>query len=369
MPEKDYYSILGVKENAAEEEIRKSFRALAKRWHPDANKGDKDAERRFKEISEAHDVLSDKEKRFQYDQLRKARESGFAGPGGFDFSGFRRAGGRPGAAEGFGPEDLGGFSDIFSNLFSGSQRHSSAAGRAYRPQKGEDVVYSMEIPFDTAVRGGKSSITVPHTETCSRCSGSGAEPGSSPKTCPACNGSGSVSSFQGTFGFSRPCPQCLGRGTINSDPCRACMGRGEIDQPHTLSVNIPQGVRDGAKIRLAGQGEPGIAGGPPGDMYLLVRVAPHPEFERRGNDIYSTATLDIVQAALGAKIPVRTFEGEVTLNVPAGTQPDAKLRLRGRGVKSADGARGDHYVVIKVSVPRNLSPAQRKLLEEFTRSK
>jgi molecular chaperone DnaJ len=370
MPEKDYYSILGVKETATEDEIRKSFRSLAKRWHPDANKGDRDAERRFKEISEAHEVLSDKDKRAQYDQLRKAREMGYGGPGGFDFSGFRR-GGEPGGGEsaGFSFDDIGGVGDIFSSIFGRGARYSHAAGGGYRPQKGEDVVYSIEIPFDTAVRGGKSSITAPHVESCRHCGGSGAEPGTSPSACPSCKGSGMVSSFQEGFGVSHPCPRCLGRGTINSNPCRACMGKGETEETRTISINIPKGVRDSAKIRLAGQGEPGIAGGPRGDMYLLVRVSSHAEFERRGNDIYSTVTVDIAQAALGTKTAVRTLDGDVTLNIPAGTQPEAKMRLRGRGVKTADGAEGDHYVTIKVKVPKNLTAAQKKLLEEFVKDK
>jgi len=367
MPEKDYYSILGVKETATEDEIRKAFRSLAKKWHPDANKGDKDAERRFKEISEAHEVLSDKDKRAQYDQLRKAREMGFGGAEGFDFRNFRQ--GAPGGEGGFSFEDLGGFGDLFSNIFGREPRYSRSAGATYRPQKGEDRVYSIEIPFDTAVRGGKRAITVPHVEDCSHCHGTGAEPGTNPMTCPACNGTGTVSSFQGGFGFSRPCPQCLGRGTINSNPCRACAGRGTIEAPRTLSVNIPQGVKDGAKIRLAAQGEPGIAGGPPGDLYLLVHVASHPDFDRRGHDIYSTVLLDMVHAALGTKIPVRTLDGEVTLAVPPGTQPGAKLRLRGRGVKSANGAQGDHYVVIKVQIPKDLTGDQRRLLEEFAKKR
>jgi molecular chaperone DnaJ len=368
MPEKDYYSILGVSETASAEEIHKAFRALAKRWHPDANKGDKDAERRFKEISEAHEVLSDSEKRAQYDQLRKARAMGYGGEG-FDFSQFRQGAGARGGGKGFSFEDLGGFGDLFSNIFGRESRFSHQAGRTYRAQKGDDVVFSVEISFDEAVRGGKRSINVPHTGNCSRCGGSGAEPGSTPATCPSCGGSGVVSSFQGGFGISRPCPKCLGRGTVNSNPCRVCFGRGTVDETRTISVNIPAGIKDGAKIRLAGQGEPGIASGPPGDMYLLVRVAPHPDFDRRGNDIYSKVAVDFAQAALGAKVPVRTLDGEVALNVPAGTQPGAKLRLRGRGVKGTDGSQGDHYVTVTVKVPKNLTAEQRRLLEEFNRAR
>jgi len=368
MPEKNYYQILGVAETATEDEIKKAFRALAKRWHPDANKGDKSAEKRFKEISEAYDVLSDKDKRAQYDQFRKARETGFGGgPGGFDFS--QAFKGRQGATGGFSFGDIGDLGDLFSSIFGGEPRYSERAGRTYRPQKGEDTVISLEISFDKSVSGGKTAITIPRDETCPRCSGSGAEPGSKPATCPTCGGSGMVSSFQGGFGVSRPCPQCLGRGAVNANPCRNCSGRGIVRETRTVTVNIPRGVREGAKIRLVGLGEPGIAGGPAGDLYLLVHISPHPDFERRGNDIYTTVTLDISEAALGARVPVRTLDGEVMLAIPAGTQPGSKLRLRGRGVKSADGSVGDHYVVVNVRVPRTLTREQRRLLEEFSKAK
>jgi molecular chaperone DnaJ len=377
MPEKDYYSVLGLKEGASEEEIKQTFRKLAKKWHPDANRGDRDAEKHFKEISEAYEVLSDKDKRAQYDELRKARAhgfTGFGGPGGFDFSQFRGAGARgraggPGQGQTFNFEDLGDLGDVFSDMFAREPRRSAGAGRNYRPQKGEDAVFSLDIPFDLAVKRGKTTVNIPHVDTCSRCGGSGGEPGTQPQVCPTCGGSGTVSSFQGTFGFSRPCPQCLGRGTINTNPCRVCHGAGMVEQTRTISVSIPRGIRDGAKIRLAGQGEPGIANGPAGDLYLLVHVAPHPEFERWGNDIFSTASVDMAQAALGTKVPVHTLEGEVKLNIPAGTQPGAKLRLRGRGIKTAGGEVGDHYVTVSVRIPKTLSSEQRRLLEEFTRSR
>jgi molecular chaperone DnaJ len=374
MPEKDYYSVLGVKENASEDEVKQAFRRLAKKWHPDANKGDKDAEKRFKEINEANEVLSDRDKRAQYDQLRKAREHGFSGfgaPGGEEFlGGFRRGGAPPGGGgRTFTFEDLGDLGDIFSNMFGRESRYAPGAESRYRPQKGEDVVYSIEVPFETAARGGRTTINVPRTETCPVCRGSGAQPGSQPQPCPSCGGSGSVSSFQGSFGFSRPCPQCLGRGTINPNPCRACGGRGVRQAARTINVNIPAGVRDGAKIRLAGQGEAGIAGGPAGDLYLLVRVLPHAEFERKGNDVYSTVTVDMIDAALGTKVTVRTLEGTAEVAVPPGAQPGAKLRLRGRGVKAASGEVGDHYVVVKVAVPRTLTDQQRKLLEELRKTR
>ncbi len=366
MPEKDYYSVLGVSETADTDEIRKTFRRLAKKYHPDANKGDKDAEKRFKEISEAYDVLSDSDKRAQYDQLKKAREMGFGAAGGFDPSVFRRGGG--GGATTFTFEDLGDLGDLFGNIFGSQMRYSADGGKTYRPQKGEELVFSVDIPFDLAIQGGKTTITVPRSENCSRCGGSGAEPGTKPTTCPSCKGRGSTSVSQGAFAFSRPCPQCLGRGTINSNPCRDCRGSGAVRKTRKITVNIPRGINDGAKIRLTGQGEAGVAGGPPGDLFLLVHVAPHSQFERRGNDVYSTVTIDMVDAALGTKVPVNTLDGTVTLTVPPGTQPGAKLRLRGKGVKTASGAQGHHYVTIEVSVPRDLSPKQKELLAQLKKS-
>ena len=366
MAEKDYYSVLGVKETASEAEIKQTFRKLAKKWHPDANKGDRDAEKRFKEISEAYEVLSDKEKRAQYDELRKARRAGSRASAGREgsisrsFAGGARGRGCPARAAPAGERSSVSRTSATSGTSSAicsraSRVHSAGAGQTYRPQKGEDLVFSLDIPFDLAVHGGKTTVNVPRTETCPRCGGSGSEPGSQPTPCPTCGGSGTISSFQGTFGFSRPCPQCLGRGTINPNPCRVCHGRGTTEATRTISVNIPRGIKDGAKIRLAGQGEPGIAGGPAGDLYLLVQVPPHPEFERKGNDIYSTAPSTWRTRPSAPRRPSRTLEGDGTLNIPPGTQPGAKLRLRGRGVKPASGAPGDHYVTVKVKVPRTLS--------------
>lgn len=365
MPERDYYSVLGVSESAGEKDIRRAFRKLAKEYHPDANQQDKDAEKRFKEISEAYEVLSDGDKRAQYDQLRRAREMGFGGPGGAGaFDGFRP--GRGGRTVTFGDlGDIGGLGGLFSDMFGREPRYSANAGRTYGPQKGEDLVFTAEIPFDLAIRGGKTTINVPRSQTCARCHGSGAEPGSQPATCPACAGKGTVSDFQGAFGFSRPCTQCLGRGTINSNPCRDCSGAGTVRHTQTISVAIPPGVKDGAKIRLSGQGEAGIAGGPAGDLYLLVRVAAHPEFERRGNDIHSEVEVEMASAALGTKVAVNTLGGTVTLTVPPGTQPGAKLRLKGRGVKGTGGKAGHHYVTVKVRIPGDLSERQRELLREF----
>ena len=226
MPEKDYYAVLGVLETAGEDEIRKTFRKLAKKYHPDANNGDRNAENRFKEISEAYEVLSDKDKRARYDQLRKARETGFSAAGGFDPSVFRRGPGGRGGRTTISFEDLGDLGDIFSDMFGRESRYSPNAGRTYRPQKGEELVFSVDIPFDLAVRGGKTTVNVPRTENCPSCSGSGAAPGTTPQACPSCKGSGHVSVSQGAFAFSRPCPRCLGRGTVNTSPCKTCRGSG-----------------------------------------------------------------------------------------------------------------------------------------------
>lgn len=364
MPEKDYYQILGVGETVSAKEVRRAFRKLAKEYHPDANRGDKTAEERFKQISEAYEVLSDNDKRAQYDQIRKAREMGFSGGRGFDPTIFRQAGGGSRSTT-FRFEDLGEMGGVFSDLFSGASRYGADARMTYRPQKGPDIVYSLTVPFDLAVLGGQTHVAVERSEKCSRCGGAGAEPGTSPKNCPQCEGRGSVSVSQGAFAFSQPCPQCFGRGTIVEKPCVDCRGEGTLRRKRTISVKIPRGINDGAKIRLTGQGEAGIAGGPAGDLYLLVKVAPHAEFERRGNDVYSKVTIDMAHAALGTKVPVNTLAGEVTLSIPPGTQPGGRLRLRGRGVKTAAGVEGHHYVVVEVAVPRELSDERKKLLEDF----
>ncbi|MHC4713737.1 MAG: DnaJ C-terminal domain-containing protein, partial [Planctomycetota bacterium] len=270
-----------------------------------------------------------------------------------------------GAGATFTFEDLGDLGNLFGDIFGSQMRYSPDGGKTYRPRKGEQLVFSIEVPFDLAVSGGKTTVTVPRSEACSRCGGSGAEPGTKPTTCTSCNGRGSVSVSQGAFAFSRPCPQCLGRGTVNADPCRDCHGSGAVKRTRNITVNIPKGINDGAKIRLAGQGEAGVAGGPPGDLYLLVHVPAHPEFRRQGNDVYSSVKIDMADAALGTKVSVNTLDGTVNLNIPPGTQPGTTLRLRDRGVKTAAGAHGHHYVTVEVSIPRDLSEKRRQLLEQF----
>jgi len=358
MPEKDYYEVLGVSKNASKEEIDRAFRRLAKKYHPDRNPGDKEAEKRFKEISAAHEVLSDENKRRQYDQLREARARGFATGDFSDFSDFFRSAtsGRT-SSRGFG--SFTDFADLFSGIF--------GTRSATRPRRGDDIHEKIEVPFETAVHGGPLTIRVRRHEKCPSCGGTGARPGTRPATCPTCRGQGMIQSEQGFFSVSRPCPDCLGRGTRITSPCPACRGQGSILRTRNLTVRIPRGVRDGAKIRLSGEGEPGIAGGPPGDRILEVRIKRHPLFERDGHDIFSDVQINIVQAALGTTVPVKTLDGTVELRIPPGTSSGTKLRLRGKGAPKPGGGRGDHYVRVKITAPKNLTSEQAELLRQFAR--
>jgi molecular chaperone DnaJ len=364
----DYYQTLGVPEKATAEEIKKAYRKLAKTHHPDANRGDAKAAERFKEIGEAYSVLSDADKRKQYDQMKKL--GGLGGFGGFGGGARPRPGGQPGA--GGGPnvsfEDLGGgfgsISDLFSSLFDLGRRQGGqpqAAGR----QRGGDVEYVVEIPFLTAVTGGKISINVAVTEECAVCTGSGAKPGTSLKTCNECGGSGTVSFGQGGFAVKRPCPACFGRGKIPEAPCEVCHGKGSVRQQRRLEVTVPAGVDTGSRMRLAGQGERGSQGGQPGDLILSFKVQPHRFFERDGLDIHVTVPINIVQATLGSKIRVNTVSGKkVVLKIPKGTQSGTKFRIRGQGIQK-EGRIGDQYVEVVVQVPEELTDAERKAMEEF----
>jgi molecular chaperone DnaJ len=361
VPEVDYYEVLGVPQTASPEEVKRAYFSLAKKYHPDRNPNNKSAEARFKQINEAYENLSDPQKRQRYDYVRRLRREGV-------FT-------QPGGAAGFRPEDLGdlfggghitfqdvgGIGDIFRRFFSseGPQGTYAHAG------KGEDITLEVEVPFEAAAFGGKVSVRVPREEACPNCRGAGAEPGSKAEACPQCHGRGIVELFQGGFGMSRPCPRCLGRGRIVTQPCRACGGRGAVRQERTLEVTIPRGIAEGARLRLAGQGEPGPGGAAPGDLYIQVHVRPHAEFERKGLDIYTDITVDMVQAALGGSFEAPTLDGPITLKVPPGTQPGALLRLRGRGILAGDGRRGDQYVRVQVRVPRDLSERERALLSEF----
>lgn len=361
MSKKDYYEVLGVKKDASADEIKKSYRSLAKKYHPDKNPNDKAAEEHFKEIQEAYDVLGDPQKRAEYDQLRDAERRGFSFRDMGDiFSRGRRGNARTGS--GFGFEDLGGLGDLFSRFFDRGERVRSSR---YGPTRGNDITIELDVPFENAVSGWDTVVTVPREEDCPTCRGTGAQPGTSTQTCPECGGSGTVQSVQGGFALSRPCPRCYGRGTIIEVPCKTCQGRGQVQQTRRISVKIPPGVDDGMKIRVPGQGEAGVAGGPRGDLYIIPRIMGHRFFRREGDNIYCDVTIDFTQAILGVTLMVSTIDGRVRLKIPAGTQPGALLRLKERGIKKRDGNRGDQFVKVNVSLPKYITPKQRELLEQF----
>ncbi|HUF77157.1 MAG TPA: molecular chaperone DnaJ [Longimicrobiales bacterium] len=361
---KDFYQVLGVPEKASQDEIKKAYRKLAKTHHPDANRGDEKAAERFKEIGEAYSVLSDPDKRKQYDQMRKL--------GGLGFGRGRPGGGPPrpgaGAEQSFSFEDLqGGFgniSDLFSSLFDLGRKTPPGARRTER-EKGQSVEYVVEIPFLTAVRGGKISVDVSITEDCAICGGDGAKPGTPTRRCDECKGTGTVAFGQGGFAVKRPCPACFGRGTIPEAFCDACGGRGSVRQQRRIQINVPPGVDNGTRVRLSGQGERGREGGPPGDLIITYKVQPHRFFKRDGLDIHVTVPINIVQATLGSKIRVRTVSGKkVVLTIPKGTQSGTKFRVRGQGIQKGERL-GDQYVEVAVKVPEELSEAERQAMQEF----
>lgn len=365
---KDYYNILGVPENASQDEIKKAFRRLAKKYHPDRNRGDKSAEARFKEISEAHDVIGDEKKRQQYDMMRKygAYGGGFdprtAGQRGFDFSPFGQK---------FRFEDLGGFgpfADLFSSIFGDADIFSRRRTRS-RPQRkrGNDLAMRLAISFEESIHGTGKTIILNKPSTCGVCRGTGSEPGSGQQACPQCGGRGMVSFAQGGFSVSRPCPRCLGKGNIPGRPCRVCGGSGQIKEKKTIKIKIPAGIDSGGKIRLRGMGNPGVNGGADGDLIITVNVDKHQQFDRRGNDVYTKVEIIYPQAVLGAKIPVKSLTRTVNLSIPAGTKHGTKLRLKGLGL-SVDGTQGDQYVEVQISVPENVTPRQKELLEELAKT-
>lgn len=370
MAGKDYYRVLGVAETADQDAIKKAYRQLARRYHPDKNPGDKEAEERFKEISAAYQVLSDPEKRRQYDQMRVMAAAG-AGPGGF--GGFR--GGAPGGGwQQVDLEDLesifggggGGLGDLFASIFGGRAR---PGGRpSPEPRRGANRYVEVAVSFEVAARGGQIAVTVPLEEECSRCHGSGGEPGSAIQPCPQCGGSGQVALNRGGFVVQRPCPRCLGRGAFVETPCKRCGGDGAVTVRRRIKVRVPAGIEDGGRIRLRGRGEADPAGGPPGDLFLVVRVKPHPFFRRDGLDIYCTVPINVTQAMLGTKIRVRTIYGKkVELKIPAGTQSGTRFRIRGHGIR-AGGQVGDQYIEVVVVVPEELSEEERELVEKLAQA-
>ncbi|SMD08128.1 molecular chaperone DnaJ [Lentzea albidocapillata] len=360
--EKDFYRELGVSSEATADEIKKSYRKLARELHPDANPGDAKAEARFKAVSEAYGVLSDPAKRKQYDEARRlfAGGGGFPGSGGFGSGGFdvNDLFGR--AAQGTGG---GGLGDLLGGLF--NRRGGAAAGSPTRPRRGEDVETDVRIDFTEAVKGATVPLRLSSPAACTTCNGSGAKPGTTPHTCATCSGSGLVTRSQGAFAFSEPCRDCRGTGRIIDDPCLECGGDGVSTRTRTLTVRIPSGVSDGQRIRLAGQGEPGRNGGPNGDLFVRVHVNPHGIFGRQGNDLTLTALMTFAELALGTTLTVPTLDGKVSLKVPAGTASGRVLRARGKGITKRDGTAGDLLITLEVAVPNNLSSEARKALEAY----
>ena len=378
---KDYYGTLGVKKTATPEEIRKAFRKAARRYHPDVNPGDKRAEEKFKEISEANDVLSEEKKRKIYDQLgfysdqidpaqaaayARQQGGGQQAPvdfGGFDFSGFQGGPGQqPGQQAGAGSASWGSFKDIFSGIFSGGQQPQRPRG----PQPGTDLEYQATVDFWTAIRGGQARLQVHRQETCPTCHGQAQTGG--PTQCAECNGTGQVTQMGGRMKFNIPCPRCNGQGRT-SNACSTCHGEGVVSRTEPVEFRIKGGTRDGQRIRLQGKGNAGLNGGAAGDLFLIVRTGTHPIFARVGDDIHLSVPVTVPEASLGAKVDVPTIDGRAQLKIPPGTQSGQKLRMRERGVESAQrpGQRGDQIVTVEVVVPALADERSREIMRELAK--
>ena len=353
MDKRDYYEVLGVAKTATDDEIKKAYRTLAKKYHPDLNGGDKDCEAKFKEVNEAYEVLSDPQKRARYDQFgHEDPRSGGAGGGYGDFTG------------GFG----GGFDDIFSAFFGGG--FGGGGQRARGPQRGDDLRYDLTITFEEAAFGCEKEISVTRDENCEECGGTGARKGTQPTQCPTCHGTGQVQSFVnppiGRVSNVRVCEACHGQGTIINDPCPKCSGRGRVRRNRKITIKIPAGIDNGMQIPLRKQGEPGLRGGENGDLYIFVTVKPHKLFTRENYDLYCDVTVSFTQAALGGEIDVPTLNGMIKHNLPEGTQPGTVIRLRGQGIQNLRGAgKGDLYIKVNVEIPRKLTDKQKELLMQF----
>jgi len=352
MSKRDYYETLGVARNASEEEIKKAYRRLAMKLHPDRNPGDKTTEAKFKEAKEAYEVLCDAQKRAAYDQFGHAGvDPAAAGAGGFYSA---RGGGNF--------ADI--FGDVFGDIFGGGRGRGGA--QVFR---GADLRYSLELALEDAVRGTEVKIRVPAMEACETCKGSGSKPGKSSTVCPTCGGHGQVRMQQGFFSIQQTCPNCHGAGKVITDPCTTCNGAGRVQHTKTLSVKVPAGVDDGDQIRLAGEGEAGENGGPSGDLYVQVRLKQHSLFKRDQDDLYCEMPVSFVTAALGGELEVPTLDGRASIKIPAGTQSEKLFRLRGKGVRNVrSGQVGDLYCRISVETPVNLTAKQKELLEEFEKS-
>jgi molecular chaperone DnaJ len=357
MAKRDYYDVLGVPKNATEDDIKKAYRKLAMKHHPDRNQGDdaKKSEEKFKEAKEAYEMLSDGQKRAAYDQHGHAGVDpnlGRGGPGAEGFGGFAEA-----------------FGDIFGDIFGGGAAGARRGGGGQQVFRGSDLSYAMEITLEEAAAGKETQIRIPTWDSCEVCHGSGAKPGTSTKTCPTCNGAGTVHLRQGFFSIQQTCPQCQGSGKIIPEPCTACNGAGRIKSQKTLEVKIPAGINEGMRIRSAGNGEPGTNGGPSGDLYIEIRVKPHEIFERDGDDLHCTVPVALTTAALGGGIEVPTLGAKAEIELPEGTQHGKTFRLRGKGIKGIRSSYpGDLYCHVSVETPIKLTEHQRKLLKELDES-
>lgn len=346
---RDYYEVLGVQKNVSGQELKSAFRKVALQYHPDRNPGNKDAEEKFKEASEAYEVLSDPERRARYDRFGHAGVGGAAG--GDPFGGF----------QGVNINDI--FGEIFGDIFGGR------GGRGRVSNRGADLRFNLEISFEEAAFGCRPKVPIPRPKKCDVCSGSGSKSGSAPKACGTCGGTGELRFTQGFFAVSRPCTDCGGTGAVVPDPCGKCRGSGKVPSEEVIEVNIPAGVDNGTRVRLGGLGEPGDRGGPPGDLYVTVIVREHSLFQREDYDVFCEVPISFTQAALGAKIDVPTLDGKVKMTIPEGTQSGKVFRLKGKGIPHLhSGQRGDQHVRVVVETPTGLTAKQRELLEKFTDS-
>ncbi len=356
---RDYYEVLGLQKGASDDDIKKAFRQMAKKYHPDLNPGDKEAEARFKEVNEAYEVLSDAQKKARYDQYGHAGVDPNFGAGGYQGYGFDNI-----------DIDLG---DIFSSFFGGMGGNGGRRQNPNAPRRGSDVSASVVISFEEAAHGCKKQVNIHLISTCEDCGGTGAAKGSSPTTCPVCNGTGQERRQQrtafGVFQTQSVCSRCHGSGRIIDNPCKTCNGSGQVRKPATVGINIPAGIDDGQVITIRGKGNAGSNGGPAGDLQLQVSVRPHPLFGRDGYDVYCTLPLTFAQAALGAEVSVPTLDGNVSYSIKEGTQPGDSFRLKGKGIPYVNGrGRGDEIVQVTVEVPRNLNGEQKKILESFEKA-